>query len=270
MFKAIRKETNSVVAIKRMSLERSTEGFPIAAIREIKLLAKLNHPNIVRLIDIAIAKYAPPEKLIDDVKTSVQTPFNYPWNFFMVCEYAEHSLAGLLERGCNFSPAHIKCILKQTLEGLAYLHEQHIMHRDIKCSNILVNSAGKLKLADFGISTKFTPNVPHKAQKGVVTLWYRAPELLLGAEYTEAIDMWAVGCVLGELILGSPVFMGKNEQDQLNIITETLGPKKSGSYVLGIIAGFENRMSFWERLRLSNSYDLNKFINSLIGLMRLP
>ncbi len=241
-----------------MSLERSTEGFPIDALREIKLLGRLDHPNIVSLLDVAIAKYAPPEKLIDDPQTPARAPFNYPWNFFIVCEYAEHSLAGLLSRGCTFSPPQVKCVLKQVLEGLAYLHEQHVMHRDIKCSNILVNSKGEVKLADFGLSTHFVPNTLNKAQRRLVTLWYRAPELLMGVEYSEAIDMWAVGCVFAELITGQVLFRGKSEQDQLRIITESLGGKKAttktGSYAVGTGAGFENvsERSFWDQFKLAN------------------
>lgn len=243
-----------------MSLERSTEGLPIAALREIKLLAHLHHPNIVRLTDVAIAKYAPPEKLFDDSCMPASAPFSYPLNFFMVCEYAEHSLAGLQGRGCRFTASQVKCILKQILEGLAYLHSQNVMHRDIKCSNILMNSTGVVKLADFGLSTKFVPNKPHKGQKGVVTLWYRAPELLMGAEYSESVDMWAVGCVLGELLMGRAIFMGKNEQDQLNLITAGLGTTNGrsgeipGSYgTLPVDAHWTSAVpqpSLWDKLRL--------------------
>ncbi len=245
MFKAVQKATNRTVAIKRMSLERCTEGFPIAALREIKLLSKLDHRNVLRLIDVGTAKYAPPEKLLDDSRMPATAPFSYPWNFFMVCEYAEHSLAGLVGRHYHFSPAQIKCIIKQALEGLAYLHEQHVVHRDIKCSNILMNTAGEVKLADFGMSTRFAPNKALKGQKGVVTLWYRAPELLMGFNYTESIDMWAMGCVLGELLMGCAVFMGKNEQDQLNLIAAGLGGFVNG-YKVAESAG----PSLLERLRL--------------------
>ncbi len=219
MFKAVHRATGRTVAIKRMSLERSSEGFPIAALREIKLLSKLQHKNIVQLLDVGTAKYAPPERLLDDTRAPTSTPYSYPWNFFMVCEYAEHSLAGLVNRRYKFSPAQVKSIMKQMLEGLAYLHGQCVVHRDIKSSNILMNAGGEVKLADFGMSAQFVPNRELKGQKGLVTLWYRAPELLIGKNYTESVDMWAVGCVLGELIMGQAVFMGKNELDQLNLIS---------------------------------------------------
>jgi len=250
-----------VVAIKRMSLERSEEGFPISALSEIKLLSHIDHPNIVRLMDVAIAKYAPSERLFDDGKNSGKAPLNYPWNFFMVCEYAEHSLAGLLQKGVSFKPSEIKFIIKQILDGLSYLHEKHIMHRDLKSSNILVNSNAEIKLADFGMSTRFVPNTVQKGQK-VVTLWYRAPEILLGAEYTEAIDMWAAGCVLGELILGEALFRGKSEQEQLNLILQALSQKKgkveNGGYLERMAGCFEKRAesvnNFWEKLKLAKEY----------------
>ena len=233
-----------------MSLERSAEGFPLAALHEIKLLSKLNHENIVQFFDVAVAKYAPPEKLLDDPLTPTSAPFSYPWNFFMVCEYAEHSLSGLLNCGYRFSPPEVKCVLRQILSGLAFLHSQSIMHRDIKCSNILMNSTGQVKLADFGMSIRFRPGTLHKGQRGVVTLWYRAPELLMGAEYSESIDMWAVGCVLGELLKGNPLFRGKNEQEQLNKITAALGNKPCGSFTTPEDKG-QVPMSLWEELRLS-------------------
>jgi serine/threonine protein kinase len=223
VYKAIQIATSSIFAIKKMSLERSTEGFPIAALNEIKILKHLSHPNIIRLVDVAIAKYAPSERLHDTTKAC---PFLYPWNFFMVCEYAEHSLSGLIERRTTFNQSEIKCLFKQVLEGLAYLHSKGIMHRDIKCSNILVNSSGVAKLADFGISTQFTPMLLQDGKKPVATLWYRAPELLTGQNYTEAIDMWGMGCVLGELILGKAVFMGKNPKSQLETIQEELSDGK--------------------------------------------
>lgn len=219
VYKAVQKATSSIVAIKRMSLERSGEGFPIAALNEIRLLKHLSHPNIIRLIDVGIAKYAPSERLYDPLKTC---PFTYPWNFFMVCEYAEHSLSGLLERGISFSQPEIKCIFKQVLEGLAYLHKQGIMHRDIKCSNILVNSSGIAKLADFGMSTQFVPMSLQDGKRPVATLWYRAPEVLVGEDYSEAIDVWSLGCVVGELILGRAVFAGKSSKSQLEVIWKEL------------------------------------------------
>ena len=204
-----------------MSLERATEGFPTAALREIKLLSHLQHKNVVRLLDVSTAKYAPPEQPLSPDHRHL--PFSYPWNFFMVCEYAEHSLKGLLERGVRFTPEQVKRVMRQVFEGLAYIHSQRVMHRDIKCSNILMNSQGIVKIADFGMGTYFEPNVALPSLKTVVTRWYRAPELLLGGEYTEAIDMWAAGCVFGELLTGDALFKGATEDEQIALIVAALG-----------------------------------------------
>eukprot|EP00826_Nyctotherus_ovalis_P029879 TRINITY_DN236_c0_g1_i1.p1 TRINITY_DN236_c0_g1~~TRINITY_DN236_c0_g1_i1.p1 ORF type:complete len:294 (-),score=59.55 TRINITY_DN236_c0_g1_i1:455-1336(-) len=223
VYKAVQKETSSTVAIKRMTLERSSEGFPAEALNEIRLLRKLSHSNVIRLLDVGVAKYRPVDKLANNPRTPGKTPFDYPWSFFMVCEYGSHSLSGLLERRCIFSTGQVKCIMKQILEGLSYLHSNQIVHRDIKCSNILVNADGIVKVADFGLSTRFVPTRLINGKKTVATLWYRAPELLMGVDYSEAIDMWAVGCVMGELILGKPIFMGKDNPTQLKVIKEGLG-----------------------------------------------
>ena len=205
-----------------MSLERSSEGFPAEALNEIILLKKLNHPNIIRLLDVGVAKYVSAERLTNDPSVKNKIAFHYPWNFFMVCEYGNHSLSGLLDRRCSFTGSQVKCIMKQILEGLLYLHKNNIVHRDIKCSNILVNAEGVVKVADFGLSTKFIRTKPINDKKIVATLWYRAPELLMGLDYSEAIDIWAIGCVMGELILGEPIFMGKDNQNQLDIIEKSL------------------------------------------------
>ena len=227
-----------------MSLEIATEGFPLAALREIKLLSKLKHKNIVQIIGISTAKYALPEPFFGMKKA----PYSYPWNFFMVCEFLEHSLKGLLTRGYKFSMGQIQSILRQRLEGLDYLHTNHVMHRDIKCSNILVNSAGEVKLADFGMGTCYDPKSLYKGSKGVVTLIYRAPELLLGQDYSEAIDMWALGCVLGEMIMGSPIFEGTNEEEQLLEIFRTLGVSDQNLLLNSKMANVKKTLNLKEKI----------------------
>lgn len=213
-----------VVALKRMSIEKSREGFPIDAINEIKHLKALRHPNIIHFLEVVVDKYAPRKELKDSADGS--GALTYPWNFYIVTEYAEHTLSGLVERGCSFNPPQVKCILQQILEGLMYMHEQHIVHRDIKCSNILVNASGVVKLADLGMSKGFETGEVLKRERGIVTLWYRAPELLYGGDYSEAIDMWAVGCVMGKLISGKAIFRGRDEKHQLDIITKELSGSK--------------------------------------------
>eukprot|EP01016_Furgasonia_blochmanni_P011266 TRINITY_DN1502_c0_g1_i2.p2 TRINITY_DN1502_c0_g1~~TRINITY_DN1502_c0_g1_i2.p2 ORF type:complete len:476 (+),score=45.85 TRINITY_DN1502_c0_g1_i2:492-1919(+) len=134
----------------------------------------------------------------------------------------EHDLLGLLTMKVQYTPAHIKCMMKQITEGLYYLHQKNVIHRDLKTANILLNNKGELKLADFGLA-RFT-NAYGLYTYRVVTLWYRAPELLFECKkYTSQIDMWSLGCIFAELLLGYPLFQGKNEQELLEKIYEKCG-----------------------------------------------
>jgi len=136
----------------------------------------------------------------------------------------EHDLAALLDNTKKpFSEPEIKCLLLQLLQAIAFLHENWIIHRDIKLSNLLFNNKGQLKLADFGLARYFGYPLQNYTPK-VVTLWYRAPELLLGVEnYTTAIDMWSVGCIMGEFILNTPLLPGTTEIEQLQLICKLIG-----------------------------------------------
>ena len=202
------------------------EGFPLDGINEIKYLKSLNHPNILRFLDVVVGKYNLSKDSILNPEEKYRLEHSYLWDFYIVFEYSEHTLSCLLERGCIFSSSQIKCILKQILEGLNYMHEHNVMHRDIKTSNILVNSSGIVKLGDFGLSTKFKPNIMMKEQNNVATLWYRAPEILCNQEYTNAIDIWGVGCVMGKLITSKAIFIGKDNNHQFNVILTKLCGKK--------------------------------------------
>jgi len=112
----------------------------------------------------------------------------------------------------------VKCLLEQLLQGVAHLHDNWILHRDLKTSNILLSHSGILKIGDFGLAREY--GSPLKAYTSiVVTLWYRAPELLLGVkEYSTPIDVWSVGCIFGELLTLEAIFQGKSEADQINKI----------------------------------------------------
>lgn len=140
--------------------------------------------------------------------------------------FIEHDLATILSSLSEpFLPSETKLLFTQLTSALAYLHAQHILHRDLKTSNLLLNNAGELKLADFGMARyTSTPPPPHLTQL-VVTLWYRAPELLLGTKtYDSSIDMWSLGCILGELLTTHPLLPGTNEVSQLSQIFTLLGP----------------------------------------------
>lgn len=145
-------------------------------------------------------------------------------NFYRNHRYCEHDLACLAETMPQpFSQSEVKRILMQLLSAVQYLHSHWIIHRDLKMSNLLYNNKGELKLADFGLAREYGEPIKPLTPK-VVTLWYRAPELLLGvAQYTTAIDLWGVGCIFGELLLHKPLMPGKTDTDQLQRIFKLLG-----------------------------------------------
>jgi serine/threonine-protein kinase BUR1 len=154
---------------------------------------------------------------------------------YMVTPYMDHDLSGLLENpAVHFSVQQIKCYMMQLLKGTAYLHENHILHRDMKAANLLINNKGILQIADFGLARHYEGPVPKPGCGGgdavrdyttlVVTRWYRPPELLLQLrKYTTAIDLWGVGCVFGEMLIGKPILAGESDARQLEIIFELVG-----------------------------------------------
>jgi cell division cycle 2-like protein len=145
-------------------------------------------------------------------------------SIFLVLDFLEHDLKTLLEDMSEpFLTSEIKTLLTQLVSGVSYLHDNWILHRDLKTSNLLLSNRGQLKIADFGMARYFG-DPPPKLTQLVVTLWYRAPELLLGAEkYGTTVDMWSVGCIFGELLLREPLLQGKNEVDELSKIFELCG-----------------------------------------------
>ncbi|VVC39382.1 Hypothetical protein CINCED_3A006236 [Cinara cedri] len=188
VYKAKEKKTNHFVALKKVRLENESEGFPITAIREIKILRQLNHKNIVRLKEVVTDK----EDILEFKKGG--------GSFYLVFEYMDHDLTGLIESGMvNFTVKDNAIIMRQLLEGLNYCHKQNFIHRDIKCSNILLNNRGELKLADLGLARLFDNEQVRLYTNKVVTLRYRPPELLLGEErYGPSVDIWSCGCILGK------------------------------------------------------------------------
>lgn len=135
----------------------------------------------------------------------------------------DHDLLGITGQNIPLEIPHIKCILKQVLEGVAFMHSNQVMHRDIKGANILMNNKGEIKLADFGLA-RFTGDNNRNYTSPVVTLWYRSPELLLGStRYSSSIDIWSVGCIFAELLNSKPLFQGRNEAKMLELIYQICG-----------------------------------------------
>ncbi|XP_041367507.1 cyclin-dependent kinase 12-like [Gigantopelta aegis] len=214
VYKAKDTVSDEFVALKKVRLENEKEGFPITAVREIKILRQLQHPNIVNLKEIVTDKQD-----ASDFKKDKGA-------FYLVFEYMDHDLMGLLESGfVNFKEDHIASFMKQLLDGLYYCHKKNFLHRDIKCSNILLNNRGHIKLADLGLARFYCADDRDRLYTNkVITLWYRPPELLLGEErYGPAIDVWSLGCILGELFTRKPIFQANQEFLQLELISKTCG-----------------------------------------------
>lgn len=214
VFKALDTKTQQLVALKSVKLENEKEGFPITAVREIKILRQLQHPNIVNMIEIVTDK----QDAVDFRKDRGE--------FYLVFEYMDHDLFGLLDSGLlELNNDQIASFMKQLLEGLQYCHSKNFLHRDIKCSNILINNKGQIKLADFGLARLYNAEDKDRPYTNkVITLWYRAPELLLGEErYGPSIDVWSCGCILGELFTKKPIFQASSESNQLDLISRTCG-----------------------------------------------
>lgn len=211
VFRARHKTTKKEVALKKILMDNESEGFPITAIREIKLLRSYKDENVVNLIEVC--------------RSSTET--NGKAISYLVFDFCHHDLAGLIQEAhdkINSLP-NIKCIVKQLLEGLHRLHSNRIIHRDMKSSNILITKDGELKIADFGLARPY--NVESSGRKytnRVVTLWYRPPELLLGERnYACAVDIWGVGCIMSELFTKEPLMKGSSEQHQLQLIADHVG-----------------------------------------------
>ncbi|KAI6183248.1 putative cyclin-dependent kinase 9 [Aphelenchoides bicaudatus] len=211
VFKARCKKTQRFVALKKILMENEREGFPITAIREIKMLQRLRSDYITELIEICNTKCS---------KTQDKS------TFYLVFTYCDFDLAGLLSHpNLNLKIQDIKCMMKHLLDGLFRIHSVNILHRDMKTANILVTNEGVLRLADFGLSRNMPKsNKPINYTNRVVTLWYRPPELLLGSRrYGPAIDLWGVGCIMAELWTHTPILQGDTEQKQLELIQNMCG-----------------------------------------------
>ncbi|KAI3812261.1 hypothetical protein L1987_16968 [Smallanthus sonchifolius] len=205
VYKARDALSNKIVALKRVRFDNKDLESVIFMAREILILRRLDHPNIIKL-----------EGLITSPTSC---------SLYLVFEYMEHDLTGLVTLpGVKFTEPQVKCYMKQLLNGLDHCHSHGVLHRDIKGSNLLIDNNGILKIADFGLANIFKHNQTVPLTSRVVTLWYRPPELLLGAtRYGVGVDLWSAGCILGELYAGKPIMPGRTEVEQLHRIFKLCG-----------------------------------------------
>lgn len=214
VYRGNRTATNEQVAIKRIPFADQTPegGVPCNVIREISLLRELDHPNVVKLLDVIQAQ---------------------PGGLYLVFEFVAHDLKSFMDQyqtsddinqRVGLPQPMVKSFMKQILSGVGFCHTYRVLHRDLKPHNLLISSDGRrVKLADFGLARlSGLPNGPYTYE--VVTLWYRAPELLLGANrYSAAVDVWSVGCIFAEMATGIPLFAGRSDIDQLFKIFQRRG-----------------------------------------------
>ena len=221
IYKARHRTTGAVVALKSMqlaALEQSgqvlaDEGLPLEMVREMSILTSMRHPNIVQV-----------HEAVFDAS-----------QMYMVMEIVDFDLGLLIEHMKQpFGEGQVKCLAMQLLSALVAVHECFVLHRDLKQTNLLLDKNGVLKLCDFGLARRVgaSPSTPTPCTPNVTSLWYRAPEILLGEKaYTSAIDMWSFGCILAEwLQVGQPLMRGSGEADQINPIFRLLGTPSEESW----------------------------------------
>jgi|EP00505_MAST-04D_sp_SCG-Rhode-Island_P000201 serine/threonine protein kinase len=205
VYKATEKATGAIVALKKIRLEVEDEGVPSTALREISLLKELHHQNIVDLKDVEHSESPP--------------------RLYLVFEWLDQDLKKYMDTcgSGGMKPELVKSYMFQLIRGMDFCHRRGIMHRDLKPQNLLINRAGELKIADFGLARAFQIPIRTYTHE-VVTLWYRAPEILLGQrQYACPVDIWSIGAIFAEMANRRPLWPGDSEIDELYKIFRTLG-----------------------------------------------
>lgn len=230
VYKAKDRQTGKVIALKKIRLDTDSEGVPSTAIREIALLRELSHPNIVQLLDV--------------IHSSTR--------LFLVFEYLNQDLKKYMDMCKVVDINLVKSYLYQLLSGVAYCHSHRVLHRDLKPQNLLIDTDGNIKLADFGLARAF--NLPVRCYTHeVVTLWYRAPEILLGCKiYSTAVDVWSIGCIFVEMITRTALFPGDSEIDQLFKIFRVMGtPNETIWPKVSYLKDYKSDFPKWEAQSLT-------------------
>ncbi|XP_060193140.1 probable serine/threonine-protein kinase At1g54610 [Lycium barbarum] len=221
VYKARDRDTGKIVALKKVRFDTSEPESIKFMAREIRILQKLDHPNIIKLEGLATSRMQ--------------------YSLYIVFEYMQSDLTSIISRAdMRLNEAQIKCYMQQLLLGLQHCHERGILHRDIKGSNLLIDKDGMLKIADFGLANFFNTGKKRPLTSRVVTLWYRAPELLLGAtDYGIGIDLWSAGCLMAEMLAGRPILPGRTEVEQLHKIFKLCGTPSE---------------DYWRKTKLSTTF----------------
>ncbi|KAA8530963.1 hypothetical protein F0562_005670 [Nyssa sinensis] len=205
VYKARERETGKIVALKKVRFDTSEPESVKFMAREIIILQKLDHPNIIKLEGLATSRMQ--------------------YSLYLVFDFMQSDLSRIISHpDGRLTEPQVKCYMQQLLSGLQHCHERGILHRDIKGSNLLIDKSGMLKIADFGLANFFQPKQKRSLTSRVVTLWYRAPELLLGStDYGVGIDLWSAGCLLAEMFIGRAIMPGRTEVEQLHRIFKLCG-----------------------------------------------
>ncbi|OAG28986.1 cyclin-dependent kinase 2 [Nematocida displodere] len=234
VYKARENSTGRIVALKKVRLSDDREGVPATTIREISLLKNLKHPHIIALHQVIYTE----NKL------------------YLVFEYADTDLKKYLDltrtQKRTMPPDQIRSFSRQLTSAVAYCHSIGILHRDLKPQNILITKDAQIKLADFGLGRSV--GIPlHTLTNEVVTLWYRAPEILLGVKnYSTAVDVWSLGCIIAEFVLLKPLFTGDSEIDQLYKMFQVLGtPNESVWEGISTFKNFHPEFPQWSKQGVS-------------------
>ncbi|KAK2979901.1 hypothetical protein RJ640_020143 [Escallonia rubra] len=221
VYKARDRDTGKIVALKKVRFETSEPESVKFMAREITILQKLDHPNIVKLEGLATSRMQ--------------------YSIYLVFDYMQSDLSRIISRPDErLTEPQVKSYMQQLLSGLQHCHDRGILHRDIKGSNLLIDKNGMLKIADFGLANYYNPEKKRSLTSRVVTLWYRAPELLLNStDYGIGIDLWSAGCLMAEMFAGRPIMPGRTEVEQLHKIFKLCGTPSE---------------EYWKKLKLSTNF----------------
>ncbi len=205
----LKPDERTYFALKKFERRHFEEGMDFTALREITILREINHENVVRFLDT----------------------FYGSGNLFIAYELLDRDLSNIIgNKHINLSENIIKGLMRQFLSGLAEIHKYNVIHRDLKPQNLLISKTGTLKIADFGFA-RFIASPGREMTTGVISDWYRPPEIFFGAKYySYAVDIWSAGCIFAEFLQKFPLFFGHGEKDILTQIFYLIGVPNVISY----------------------------------------